>query len=426
MSQAAPAPARWWFTTMNRAERRTFWGCFAGWGLDALDVQFFSLVVPTLLGVGFLHSKSEAGLIATVTLLCSAAGGWLAGALADRVGRVRMLQVTVAWFAIFTLLCGLAQNGGQLLAFRALMGFGFGGEWAVGAVLIAETIRARYRGRAVGTVQSAWAVGWAIAVGVFVLVAALTPPSLTWRIVFVVGVLPAVLVFFLRRYVPEPAIAETATGRKPPLREALAIFGPGLWKRTLLCSLLATGAQGGYYALTTWLPQFLTAQRGLALFALGGTLAIVIAGAFVGYLAGAWLADRAGRRRTLISMAVLAFVVVIPFVTVDFTPVLFDILAFPLGFASSAYFSAVGPLFSEQFPTEVRGSGQGFTYNFGRGVGAAFPALVGVLADRIGISVAIAVFAGIAYALLAVAAALLGEAPGVSLTEIEPAPAETT
>ncbi|HEY3687482.1 MAG TPA: MFS transporter [Streptosporangiaceae bacterium] len=420
MSQAAPASTRWWFTTMDGAERRTFWGCFAGWGLDALDVQIFSLVLPTLLGVAFLHDKAQAGLIATVTLLCSALGGWLAGALADRLGRVRMLQVTVAWFAVFTLLCGFAQNAGQLLAFRALMGFGFGGEWAVGAVLIAETVRARYRGRAVGTVQSAWAVGWALAVGVFVLVSSLTPPSLTWRIAFFVGVLPAVLVFFLRRYVPEPPIAANAAGTRPPLREALAIFGRGLWKRTLLCSLLATGAQGGYYALTTWLPQFLTTQRGLALFALGGTLAIVIAGAFTGYLVGAWLADRLGRRRTLIITAVLAFVIVIPYATVDFNVVVFDILAFPLGFVSSAYFSAIGPLFSEQYPTAVRGSGQGFTYNFGRGIGAVFPALVGLLADRIGISVAIAVFTGIAYALLGVAAALLGEAPGVPLTDIEP------
>ena len=411
-----------WFTTMNRTERRTFWGCFAGWGLDALDVQIFSLVVPTLLGVSFLHGKAEAGLIATVTLLCSAAGGWAAGALADRVGRVRMLQLTVAWFAVFTLLCGFAQNAGQLLAFRALMGFGFGGEWAVGAVLIAETVRARYRGRAVGTVQSAWAIGWAAAVGVFVLVAALTPDALTWRIVFFVGVLPAVLVFFLRRFVPEPEIAAHATAGRPPLREALAIFGPGVWRRTLLCALLATGAQGGYYALTTWLPQFLEEKRGLALLALGGTLAIVIAGAFAGYLTGAWLADRIGRRRTLISMAICAFVIVIPFVTVDFNVVLFDILAFPLGFVSSAYFSAIGPLFSEQFPTSMRGSGQGFTYNFGRGIGAAFPVLVGVLADRIGISAAIAVFAGIAYALLTVSALLLTEAPGVSLTEITPEP----
>ena len=425
MSQPAPAAPRWWFTTMNHTERRTFWACFAGWGLDALDVQFFSLVVPTLLGVHFLGDKSEAGLIATVTLLSSALGGWIAGALADRVGRVRMLQVTVAWFAVFTLLCGFAQNGTQLLIFRALMGFGFGGEWAVGAVLAAETIRARYRGRAVGTVQSAWAVGWAVAVGVFLLVASFTPPSLTWRIVFFVGVLPAVLAFVLRRYVPEPTVAARATGPsgRSTVRDALVIFGPGLWRRTLLCALLATGAQGGYYALTTWLPQFLVARRGLALLALGGTLAIVIVGAFVGYLTGAWLADRIGRRRTLILTSVLAFVIVIPFVTVDFPTPVFDVLAFPLGFVSSAYFSAIGPLFSEQFPTAVRGSGQGFTYNFGRGIGAAFPVLVGVLADRIGISVAIAVFAGIAYALMAVSAMVLREATGVSLDQIEAEPA---
>src|SRR5262245_38405638 len=252
-----------WFGTMDQTERHTFWGCFAGWGLDALNVQFYSLVVPLLILLSFLDSHAQAGLIATVTLLCSAVGGWLSGMLADRFGRVRMLQFTVAWFALFTLLCGFAQNPFQLLAFQALMGFGFGGEWAVGAVLIAETIRAPYRGRAVGTVQSAWAVGWAAAVFVFVIAATFTSDKLTWRVAFAVGVLPALLVFFLRRFVPEPEMSRERVALRPRMRESMAIFKRGLWRRTLLCSLLATGAQGGYYALTTWLPQFLSERRGL-------------------------------------------------------------------------------------------------------------------------------------------------------------------
>lgn len=160
-----PAPAgRTWYSSMSGRERRTFWGCFAGWSLDAFDVQLYSLAIPVLLTIGFLADIKQAGLIGTAALLSSAVGGWVAGLLSDRIGRVRTLQLTVVWFAAFTGLSGLAMNADQLLAARTLMGFGFGGEWAAGAVLMGETVRARYRGRAIGTVQSGWAVGWAVAV----------------------------------------------------------------------------------------------------------------------------------------------------------------------------------------------------------------------------------------------------------------------
>ena len=158
-----------WYRSMSPRERRTFWACFGGWATDAMDVQIYSLLIPVLLSIGLLASNAQPGLIGTVTLLCSAVGGWAAGVLADRYGRALMLQIAVAWFSVFTLLCAFAQDFTQLLVFRGLMGFGFGGEWAVGAILIGETVRAQYRGRAVGTVQSGWAVGWGVAVGLFVL-----------------------------------------------------------------------------------------------------------------------------------------------------------------------------------------------------------------------------------------------------------------
>jgi MFS family permease len=151
-----------WMTELDPRERRTMAGCFLGWTLDALDVQVYSFVIPTLL-VGWHISASQAGVLGTVTLLASAIGGWLSGLLADRFGRVRVLQGTILWYALFTFLCGFAQNYDQLFACRALQGFGFGGEWATGAVLIGEVVRSRYRGRAVGIVQSGWAVGWGLA-----------------------------------------------------------------------------------------------------------------------------------------------------------------------------------------------------------------------------------------------------------------------
>ncbi|WP_232667251.1 MFS transporter [Pseudonocardia sp. TRM90224] len=398
---------------MTGKERRTFWGCFGGWAVDAMDVQIFSLVIPVLIATRFLADNTQAGLIATATLLSSALGGWLAGALADRIGRVRVLMLTVIWFSVFTFLCGLAQDWTQLLIFRALMGFGFGGEWVAGAVLMGETVRAQFRGRAVGSVQSGWAIGWGMAVLLFVVTDQLFAPELAWRVLFCIGVLPALLVLYIRRHVQEPPVFHAAD-RVAPAR-FLAIFAPSRLRVTLLCALVGVGAQGGYYALTTWLPRFLADTRGLRIFALGGTLALVIVGAFCGYLAGAWLSDRLGRRWAIVVCSVLAVVIVIPFTIADLPGPLFTILCFPLGFFSAAYFGGLGAFFTEQFPTELRGSGQGFAYNFGRGVGAVFPLLVGVLADALSIGVAIALFAGAAYLVMAAAALMLPETRGTVL-----------
>src|SRR5947207_8000459 len=161
VSPQAP-PASGWYAALNPKEKRTFWACFGGWALDAMDVQIFSFAIPAIIAA-FAISNAEAGLIGTVTLLTSAFGGWFAGALSDRFGRVRTLQITIVWFAFFTFLCGFAQNYSQLFIFRALMRLGFGGEWAAAAVLVGEVIRPEHRGKAVGAMQSGWAVGWGLA-----------------------------------------------------------------------------------------------------------------------------------------------------------------------------------------------------------------------------------------------------------------------
>lgn len=406
-----------WFREMTPPERRTFWACFAGWGLDALDAQIYSLVIPTIMVV-FQLSGGEAGAIATVTLLCSAVGGWAAGLLADRIGRVRTLQLTILWFSVFTFLSGFAQTYEQLLLARALMGFGFGGEWAAGAVLIGEVIRPQYRGRAVGTVQSGWSIGWAAAVLVQTVLFTLFDPTVAWRYLFFIGVLPALAVFVIRRFVTEPPVFEEtkrrieATGDRPGFLE---IFSPAVIRTTILTSLLATGAQGGYYAVTTWLPRFLSEQRGLKLMDASGNLFVVIAGSFAGYLVGAYLADRLGRRPLFFIFSLGAIAVVYIYTSLDLGYTGMLLMGFPLGFFGSGYFSGVGAFLTELFPTRIRGSGQGFAYNFGRGVGALFPLLVGALSDRMPLGQAIGLFAIGAYALLFIAAVALPETKGKTL-----------
>src|SRR5271169_5891832 len=213
-----------WYHELDAGEKRTFWACFGGWMLDAMDVQIFSFAIPAII-VAFAITNADAGLIGTVTLLTSALGGWFAGALSDRIGRVRTLQITIAWFAIFTFLCGFAQSYTQLFVFRALMGLGFGGEWAAGAVLIGEVIRPEHRGKAVGAMQSGWAIGWGIAALLATVFFIIFPQEIAWRALFWVGLTPAALVFFVRRFVDEPAVfAQTqqklaAAGKKADFLE---------------------------------------------------------------------------------------------------------------------------------------------------------------------------------------------------------------
>jgi MFS family permease len=403
-----------WISDLRPSERRAFGACVGGWALDAMDVQMYSFVIPALITTWGI-TRGEAGVLGTAALLVSAVGGLLAGWLADRIGRVRTLQLAILWFSVFTFLSGLAQNYEQLFVARALLGLGFGGEWAAGAVLLGESIRAEHRGKALGVMQSGWAVGWGIATVLNFVFFSIMPVQTAWRALFLVGILPAIFVFFVRRYVEEPRVyIETraklaAKGDRPSIIE---IFKPPLLRITLLGGLMGTGAQGGYAAVMTWLPTFLRTERGLSILDSTGYLAVLITGAFCGYLTGGFLADRIGRRLQFLVFAIGAGIVVATYTGLSFGNSAMLVLGFPLGFFASGVFSAMGAFYTELFPTRVRGVGQGFAYNLGRATGALFPAFVGYLSQSMTLGVAIGVFAAAAYATMAVAAFLLPETKG--------------
>src|SRR6201986_2470679 len=215
------------YRDMNTSERRTFWACAAGWALDGMDFMIYPLVIGTIITMWKVDAGS-AGLAGTVTLLSSAIGGWLGGYIFDRGGRGGTLQFTILWLLFFSLLCAVVQSFDQLLIARALLGLGFGGEWAAGAVLMGEAIRPQYRGRAVGSVQSGWAVGWGLAALMQAILFSVMPAETAWRGMFAIGALPALLVFFRRRYVEDPAIAaatlasQNATGERPGIAAIFA------------------------------------------------------------------------------------------------------------------------------------------------------------------------------------------------------------
>ena len=179
---------------------------------------------------------------------------------------------------------------------------------------------------------------------------------------------------------------------------------------------MGTGAQGGYYAVTTWLPTFLRTERGLSILDSTGYLAVLIAGSFCGYLTGGYLADIIGRRLTFLVFAIGAGTVVLTYTHIAFGNRAMLVLGFPLDFFASGVFSAMGAFYTEHFPTRVRGVGQGFAYNLGRGTGALFPTLVGFLSAYMPLGQAIGFFAAVAYATMAIAAFLLPETRGKVLS----------
>lgn len=403
-----------WYRELNMTERRTFIGAFGGWAIDALDFMVFTFVISTLMTLWHID-KGQAGMLGTVTLLFSAVGGWLAGILADRYGRVRILQYTIIWFSICTVAIGFARNFEELFVLRAVQGLGFGGEWAVGSVLMGEIVRAQHRGKAVGTVQSGWAVGWGAAALLYTLAFSALPPEWAWRSLFWIGVLPALLVLYIRKHVPEPEMFQRRQASGLVTTSFWTIFSPALLKTTLITALMCTGVQGGYYAITTWLPTFLKVERHLSVLNTGGYLMVIIAGSFCGYIAGAYVADRLGRRANLLIFSVLSAASVYVYTQLPLSNGQMLVLGFPLGFAASGIFSGIGAYLTELFPSNVRATGQGFAYNFGRGVGALFPSLVGFLSQRHGLGLAIGVFAAGAYAVVILTALLLPETKGRQL-----------
>lgn len=400
-----------WYRECTPVERRTFWASFGGWGLDAFDVQMFGLAIPALI-VAFGITKADAGLLGSITLFFGAFGGWLGGALGDRFGRVKALQITVATFALATFACAFTTTYTQFLVLKAIQGLGFGAEWACGAVLMAEIIRPQHRGKALGAVQSAWAVGWGAAVLVSAVVFTWVEKDIAWRVLFAIGLLPALLIVFIRRGIVEPPRAIAVADRPPFWRTVAGIFHRDVLRSTLVGALFGTGAHGGYAALTTFLPTYLREVRQLSVLGSSAYLTVIIVAFFCGCVTSGYFSDRFGRRRNVAFFASACVATVLVYIFAPLTNAQMLWLGFPLGFFSAGIPASMAALFSELYPAGVRGTGVGFCYNFGRIVSAAFPFLVGFLSDRIGLGPAIGIDAAFAYSLVLVAVLLLPETRG--------------
>jgi len=410
-----------WLSELDARERRTFFAAFGGLGLDSMDTTIYALVMPTLLALAIV-TKAQAGVLASLSLIGMGIGGWLAGSLADRYGRVRMLQITIVWVAVFTAATALMHEFWGLAFVRAMQGLGYGGEAAVGGVLVSEVVASHMRGRVAAAVQSGYAVGNAVSVAVLPLIFYLAPDAVAWRIAFAVGVLPALFVWFIRRFVPEPELFVVAEHKR--LREAQRsqfwqIFAKPHLRTTLIAAIMSTGIFGGAYTMITWLPTYLRTALNLSVTSTSGYLAVNIFGSLVGPLAFGWLADRIGRRYSFMAFLALQALNVATYTLVPIGATTTVVLGFFLGAFQGGLASGMMPTFSELFPTGLRGSGQGFCLSGGRGFAAVVPSIVGLLVANMSLGGAMASGALCSYVVAFAAALALPEKSGVELSEVD-------
>jgi MFS family permease len=370
-----------WPRDVTLAERRSLIAGGLGWMLDSFDVMLYSMVLAHLMR-HFGMSKETGGLLNSLTLIASAAGGFLFGFIADRIGRTRALMASIVVFSISSGASGFSQSITQLAICRVILGLGMGGEWSTGAALIAEIWPAEHRGKALGIMQSTWAIGEMAAA----IVAGLMLPRFGWRAVFFVGILPAFLVFWILREVPESQIWQNRKQDRP----ALSLL---VRRDVLLPGLLATAMNAcgmfGYWGLFTWIPAFLSlpvAQggRGLTLLATTTWLIVMGIGKWLGYALFGFAADSFGRRMSYV-VYLLAAAALVPIYGMSKTPLWLFLLGPPVAFFGTGFFSGYSALASELFPTEIRATAMGLSYNFGRGFSALAPFAVGWIAMRHGL-----------------------------------------
>jgi len=406
-----------WYRKGSPRERKTFWACYSGWALDSYDMQMFSFLLPTIIALWGL-TKAEAGMVGTAALLSAAIGGWAAGILSDRHGRVRILIFSILWFTFFGVVAGFAQNFEQMLIARTLQGFGFGGEWAVGAALMAEVIKPSNRGRAMGFVQSGFALGWAGAVIIITVILSQFPAELAWRVAFWFGVIPALVVLYIRRHVKDSDAFVQAVASKAPKASFSTVFKPQYRRLTMLSSILVIGLQAGSYVILVWIPSLLK-DRGVESGSLIATILVMAMGCFAGFASTAYLADKLGRRPTLIVLSLMSWIVTVTYMMISLNPLVTHVMGFLVGFAAIGMYAALGPFLSELFPTHVRTTCMGFSYNVGKSVGATAITGVGVLSVHVGLAQAIGLFCLCAYAISVVALLLLPETKGISIEVLD-------
>jgi MFS family permease len=375
-----------WYRGIQPVAWRALYAAGAGWMLDGMDVMLYALALGKV-KEEFRLTDTQSGVAIGITLLCAAFGGIFTGMLADRFGRVRMLMVSILTYSVFTALTATSQNFEQLVLWRALVGFGMGGEWSAGAVLVAETWPTKHRGKAIGLMQSGFAIGYIAAA----LLAVWIIPHWGWRPLFIVGIVPAFLTLWIRKALPEPPIWSGKKAEAVGLTGVFPILSrPPYFRRAVIATACCTVLLCAYWGLFTWMPSYLARplEKGGAGLGVAKSVPFIVLtqlGAFLGYASFGFVADKLGRKPTFIAY-VLGAALVVPIYGWSATSKTTLMIVGPfMGFFGHGFFSVFGSMLAELFPTSIRATAQGLCYNAGRAASAVAPVVIGALSDSVGL-----------------------------------------
>ncbi len=389
-----------WYRQVKREQWKAFIATFLGWVLDGFDFTILTFIIIDIQR-SFTVDAALAGLLGTVTMLTRLVGGVAAGTAADRWGRKGPLMVSILWFSIFAFLSGFSTSYTMLFAIRALFGIGMGGEWAAGMPLALEHWPAHLRGIASGILQSGYSWGFVLSSFAFRYIYPIfsANPNLGWRVMFWIGILPALMLLWIRKGVAESPVwlerqKQLTRDKKKDEVSLVRILRRDMIGVTIHTSLLMGAFIFSYHSTSFWYPTYLRETLKVQPF---WYLIALNTGGILGAMLWGRLSETGVGRRGAATLGALMGVAMIPLYLMTTNPAYMVLGALLIGIGGPGMWGVIPTYLTERFPTPVRGVGPGFAYHAGAAIGSATPYLIGGLKDRgMGLNIAMAWFIGVA------------------------------
>ena len=377
-------------STVDRKAIKALIGSALGYAMDGFDLLILGFMLKAI-STDLALTPAQGGSLVTATLIGAVVGGISFGILSDKIGRVRVLAYTIVVFAVFTGLCGIARGYYDLLLYRTLAGLGLGGEFGIGMALVAEAWPASMRARA----SSYVGLGWQAGVLAAAIVTPILLPVIGWRGMFLLGIFPAVVAYFIRKSLHEPEVFIKKLHDRPKVSALHLLVDSVETTKLSIGMIVLTSVQNfGYYGVMIWLPSYLSTRFGFALTQSAVWTMVTIAGMAIGIFMFGHIADRIGRRPAFLSYMVGAAVMVVVYSRLtDPTALLFA--GAVMGFFVNGMLGGYGALISELYPTAARATAQNVLFNAGRAVGGAGPVVIGYVASVYSFETAIALLAAL-------------------------------